>query len=379
MPDGHRFRVVCKGAGQRMRGIKWERKRPSMVICDDLEDEELVENEDRRDKFRRWFYGALLPIVKAGGKIRVWGTIMHFDALLNRFMPTPKDPGYRIEGLKTLAEPKNGWVAVKWEGHNDDFSLILWPEQYGAAHFKALQADFARMGMLDVYNQEYRNDPIAKETAFFRRQDLLAMTDEHKQRRLSVYITADLAIAEKKKSAYTSFGAFGVDFEQKLHLIDVRRGRWDALQIVDELFAMAAWVTEGRAHQLDLIVIEEEQIARTLKAILDAEMVKRQIFLPLHYIVPTKDKIARARAFQYRTRAGNFHADKDAEWYPDFEEELARFPKAATRDQVDMCSLMGHVAAEELPALTDEQVSEDEYQREVEEYGDMGRCATTGY
>jgi hypothetical protein len=30
--DGHKFRVICKGAMQRMRGMKWERKRPDHVI-----------------------------------------------------------------------------------------------------------------------------------------------------------------------------------------------------------------------------------------------------------------------------------------------------------------------------------------------------------
>ena len=79
--DGHKFRVICKGALQRMRGLKWERKRPDHVIFDDLEDDEIVLNDQRRDKFRRWFYGAVRPIVRSGGKIRGAGTIIHLSLI----------------------------------------------------------------------------------------------------------------------------------------------------------------------------------------------------------------------------------------------------------------------------------------------------------
>ena len=37
--DGHKFRLLAKGAGQRMRGIKWERKRPDLIVFDDIEDD----------------------------------------------------------------------------------------------------------------------------------------------------------------------------------------------------------------------------------------------------------------------------------------------------------------------------------------------------
>ena len=59
--DGHECRFIAKGSGQKMRGIKWNGKRPGLILCDDLEEDEQVENKDRRKKFSRWFYRALLP------------------------------------------------------------------------------------------------------------------------------------------------------------------------------------------------------------------------------------------------------------------------------------------------------------------------------
>jgi len=59
--DGHQFRISAKGSEQKVRGLKWNNKRPDLILCDDLENDEIVLNKDRRLKFKRWFYGALLP------------------------------------------------------------------------------------------------------------------------------------------------------------------------------------------------------------------------------------------------------------------------------------------------------------------------------
>ena len=89
--DNKKFRVLVRGAsggGGAIRGLLWRNKRPNLIICDDIENDEAVVNEERRAKFREWFFGALLPVLSDYGKIRVVGTILHFDSLLERLMPT---------------------------------------------------------------------------------------------------------------------------------------------------------------------------------------------------------------------------------------------------------------------------------------------------
>lgn len=34
--DGHEFRIQAKGSEQKVRGLKWNNKRPDLIICDDL-------------------------------------------------------------------------------------------------------------------------------------------------------------------------------------------------------------------------------------------------------------------------------------------------------------------------------------------------------
>ena len=87
MDDGHLFRIQAKGSEQKLRGLKWKSRRPGLIVGDDMENDEIVMNRDRRLKFKRWFYGALLPALSDKGKIRLVGTILHLDSLLENLMP----------------------------------------------------------------------------------------------------------------------------------------------------------------------------------------------------------------------------------------------------------------------------------------------------
>jgi predicted phage terminase large subunit-like protein len=371
--DKSRFRVIAKGAGQRMRGLKWERKRPDLVICDDMEDDEIVLNEDRREKFRRWFFGAVRPIVKTGGKIRVVGTIVHLDSLLERTMPKPGLATTVETPLKTYSTASKDWRAVKYRAHNEDFTEVLWPEQYSAERLKQVRQGFAEMGLMDVYGQEYLNDPVDQSTAYFRREDFLPMTAGDKERRKVYYVGGDFAISERKRAARTCFVVGGVDENRLLHVVDVRKGRWDTLQIIDELFALnARW-------KPDIIRLESENIEKTLRPVLESEMIKRQQFLPIDTKTPTKDKIQRARSFQFRMRAGNVRFDKDTSWYAEYEEELAHFPKWATLDQLDASAWLGDLISDELAAPTDTEIDNAEYADLVDSFPPEGVSQVTGY
>ena len=68
------------------------------------------------------------------------------------------------------------------------------------------------------------------------------------------YAACDLAITEKKRSAYSAIVVGGVDSAGYLHIVDVRRGRWDSLQIADEIFSVAS------RHNIEIFKIESENI-----------------------------------------------------------------------------------------------------------------------
>lgn len=372
---GEKFRVLAKGARQRMRGTLWEHKRPDHVICDDMEDEELVMNDDRRQKMRDWFYGAVRPIIRQEGKIRIVGTIMHLDSLLENFMPRPKDIDTYEDSLVVYSKKwaENPWLALKYRAHNEDFSKILWHERYNADYFKRERQDYAQRGMLDIYGQEYLNYPIDPTTAYFRKGDFLPMSEDHRDTRKTYYAAVDMAISEKKRAAYTCIVVGGLDSDGFLNIVDVRRGRWDGLEILEEMFSVQSrW-------GIDMWRVEEENIAKSLGAFIYKEMDERQEYLNLDMKKPTKDKDQRAQAIRARMRAGKVRFDKEALWYPDFEEELTQYPKHPTADQVDAIAWLGLAIAEFVNPPTAQQEEEWKYEEEYEDYHSLGRSKATGY
>ena len=370
---GFRFRIIVKGAGQRMRGIKWERKRPSLVVADDLEDEEIVSSELQREKFRNWFFGVVKPIVRYGGKIRVVGTVMHMDSLLMRLMPSFKDPDTVIEPLKVYSKRTRNWYSVLFRAHDETFDHLLWPQMYPKERLQNIRADYSDQGMLDIYGQEYLNNPIDQTTAYFRKDDFIAMTDEDYQKRKVYYASGDLAISNTKRSAFTALGVGGIDAEGYLHLVDVRRGRWDSLEISDEIFSIA------NRYEVDTFRMESENIQRSIGPFLYKRMHDEQTYINIDAKAPTKDKLARAQSIRARMRAGKVKFDKRADWYPDFEEELLHFPKWPYKDQVDMFAWLGLMLDEMIEAPTEEEYDEDLYEQEMSDYETIGMCPTTGY
>jgi len=199
------------------------------------------------------------------------------------------------------------------------------------------------------------------------------MTDEDKETRKTYYVGGDLAISTRDKRAFSVFVVGGVDQKKDLHIVDVRRGRWDSLDIVNEVFNIYA------RYNFALIRFESEQIEKTLRPVLVAEMTKRQIYFPFDSKPPLKDKQSRARAFQYRTRAGNVKFDKQADWYASYEEELVHFPKWPYMDQVDASAWLGDLISEELEAETDQELEEYGYQRMIDQDWEFGADPVTGY
>jgi len=123
--DGARFRILGKGAGQNPRGRIWMGTRPDIIIGDDLETEEQTDSDIRRAKFKRWFYGAVLPAGSDECIYRIHGTILHFDSLLENLMPD-ENKALETDDLRIFGKSKNNgeWLSVKYKAHNQDFSRI---------------------------------------------------------------------------------------------------------------------------------------------------------------------------------------------------------------------------------------------------------------
>lgn len=366
-PDGHKFRIQARAAGTSLRGLKWRGKRPDLIVGDDLENDESVMNEDRRAKFRQWFYGALVPALSDKGKIRLVGTILHFDSLLERLMPstTGEDTQYTIrKGLRDWSvKPEPEWKSVKYRSHTDfdDFSEVLWPEKFDQKRLQRLRNDYVRQGYPEGYSQEYLNYPLAEGSAFFRRQDFIKMEEEDFEKPKHFYAGVDLAVSERDKRSYSVIVVAGMDSEGYLHIVEVVRERLDPKELIDEMMNLQI------KYRMEIWFIEDGALKKSIGPFLQNEMMKKgNPFLNIIAKPPVTDKESRARAIQGRMRQGTVKVDHDAEWFPAFQEELLRFNRGAYNDQVDALAWIGVGLNEMQESPSEDELEELAWEEEYE-------------
>jgi predicted phage terminase large subunit-like protein len=382
--DGHMFRISAKGSEQKVRGLKWDNKRPDLIVCDDLENDEIVLNKERRQKFKRWFYGALLPCRSYRGIVRYVGTILHNDSLLESVMPKRSDKNTVVEPLKSYSTKKKpSWVGVKYRAHTNDFSEILWKERYDKDYFVTKRQEYVDQGLPDVYSQEFLNIPIDESLSYFRRSDFLDFTDLDRQllqksdwkKHFNFYIGSDLAVSQAETADWSVFIIGGTDENGVLYIFRVIRERMDSQEIVETMLSLQ------RMYDPIAVSMERGQIEKAIGPFLRQRMMETGDFMNIHPVSPSVDKLTRARSMQARVRAGAVKFDQKQDWFLDFEEEAIIFPRAKHDDQVDALAYLGLILDKLMEAPTSKEIDEQIYADEVEESGinEQGRNGYTGY
>jgi len=356
--DGEQFRIIAKGSEQKVRGIKWRNKRPDLIIGDDLENDEIVLNPERREKFRNWFLNALLPCGADHCIFRFVGTILHLDSMLQRLLNNKQ------------------WTTLKFAAHDKEFKNILWPEKFNEKRLRSIRANYEEEGNLEGYSQEYLNDPVAEGNTYFRKQDFIAMDDPDRDRPMIYVASADFAISEKEKADYTVLMVAGIDSEGIIYILDVRRGRIGSIDIINELISI------GRRYDPEIFTFETEKIDKAIGPFLEQEMRKTGVYLNINKVVPSKSKTTRGKSIQAMMKSGSVRFDKETDWYPDMETELMTItpsgPRGKHDDFFDAFAYIGLTVHKYFEAPTVEEAEDDEWEDD-HDYEGQGLCLATGY
>ena len=185
---GKRYFIVGKGAGSSMRGIKRNRKRPDLIILDDIINDELVMNRLRIDRLNRWFYKALLPSLSPDGSIYAVGT--------------PLSQGDLFMKLCSLHPTLEIPIAV-----NDEPS---WSDRFSAEWIDNKKQEYISAGMLREFKQEYELVLTDAENRLFDMDRVVFVSEDEVPNDLSWYLTCDLAISEADSADYSAFTLVGI-------------------------------------------------------------------------------------------------------------------------------------------------------------------------
>jgi predicted phage terminase large subunit-like protein len=261
-------------------------------------------------------------ILQAFGNIQICGTI-YDDADCHRTLEESGE--YKVYKRSAESHPTD-------PSKNE----ALWPEQYPLTTLDAIKRD-PTVGHY-IYSCQYLLDPAPDDEhayfqmSWFKRYETLP-------ERLDIYAGIDFAIEEKKEADFTAIVVVGVDSDNQVYVLDVIRGHWDSLLIINNMFhVQLTW------NPL-IFVVEKDIIQRVLGPFLELKMKEEGIFINMNPRIPHTDKVARARSIQGRAREGAVLLPKKGatqpEWLTMFEFALRRFPRGKIKDVIDAFSWIG--------------------------------------
>lgn len=334
----HITTIIAKGAGQSIRGIIVDGKRPSKMLLDDFEDENNTGTVEQRQKVRDWMAGQVMPSLDPKtGHILAIGTIVHYDSWLNNLWENYK-----------ANENKSGWHVIFHQMIEDE--KPIWPERFTPEYIEQIRTSYEELGKIDMYYQEYMNIPFNIEDAdftkdmitFFRGElvwdpidgHVLEVSTEGKKgwtssERKLVDVVIGYDLSSGTSGDYTGINVLATDQDNNRYDIIAERKKLKPNELKDRFFE------DYEKYHPRVMVVEEEAHARIMKFWLRDEMRVRNVFLPLkpEKVNTKKSKEDKLReSLQPLYSSGIMHQRRDQAASM---EELFTFPKGRNDDILD--------------------------------------------
>lgn len=268
--------IVAKGAGSSLRGIKRNRQRPSLIILDDVINDELVMNRLRVDRLNRWFYKALLPSLAPDGEIYAVGTPLSQNDLfmhLCSLHPTIEIP----------------------------LTKGVWPDRFSDEWIDAKLSEYKAAGMLREYKQEFELLLTDAESRLFDMSKVTFIDENDIPDDLTWFMSCDLAFSERDSADYSALICNGIDNNGRWHVFPTQ-GRWRPSETASKIFELVS-----RFHILD-VGIEQGSSYLAVKEHLDKLMLDYQSYFNVIELKHgSKSKISRISALEPIVNSKRLH------------------------------------------------------------------------
>lgn len=337
---GVNTRVLCKGVNQigSLRGTKHINYRPDLIIMDDIEDDEMVKNPERREQLKSDFDNVIMQIGDVGTQFIAIGTVLHDDSQIAKLVGNQHYPT---------------WEKLFYRALDETTMTALWPEKRDVAWL----LDLKREDPL-AYAKEFQNDPIAGTNTRFKKNDFRYWIEDGKY-----YVTkdgngntiakgllsdcrgavaGDLAWSEKKEAdnCVLLSGLLTPDNEILVYRYYAERGmRPDRL--CNLLFELVERIEKITCDSCP-VGFEKAMLERVTQWILKQEMRKRNKWIITKELKWDTDKIKRI-SLQLENRYAN-NAVYHKAGMGELEHELLRFPYGVHDDIIDalqsVCQLL---------------------------------------
>lgn len=308
------IRVAAKGQGMKLRGLKFRQYRPEFISIDDLENDELVQNPERREKLRDWFRNNVVPAMsKTNRNIVYIGTILHEDSLLNNVMLGEGE----FAAWKTRL-----YKAINTDNHGRETSL--WPDYWPLDELIAMRDDPNHLYYVGsiTFSQEYQNEPLSDKDSIVKKADVKWIDADKVPTLIRRVMPVDPAISKRETADFTAKGLLGMDREGNVYLTRVGN---DHMGFEENVKDIHKWFDE---EDPDYIGIESKNFQMAFVDVMKG--------FPVVELEPDADKRRRFIAQSRWITGGQFYIVRGIPKGEDVVKQLVGFPKAKNDDLVDM-------------------------------------------
>lgn len=351
-PDTGEFKpvkIIAKGAGMKIRGLKFLNFRPDMIIFDDLENDEAVQSTDRRRKLKNWVVRGVIPALTPDGCIILIGTVLHRDSLLSNILDKKDEFA--------------SWDSRRYTAIMDE-DKSLWPERFPVENLRRMRDDssFERyIGPL-AFAQEMMNKPLAEEDVIFQsswfdrtynlQEEINKYHQEHPELESNnvmsewmkytfnlIPSSVDPAISEKESADWWAMATLGIaracpicegNPAGHIFLLDMERIKEKNPNVQGGVI-----IESYKRWRQDKIKIEAVAYQAGLYAVTSQKGAEMNVYPPIRAFRPDRDKTRRGIIFSATAAGQMFHLRRDHPLYQAIYDEFIEFPQGDHDDMVD--------------------------------------------
>lgn len=309
------IKYAAKGSGMKIRGIRHRHTRPTLMIFDDIENDENIKSAEQRQKLYHWFTKAAIPALARGGRAVVIGTILHFDSLVNKVMKQ-----------QDVFKSWHTRVFYAITTEEDGTERALWPEHRSLEKLRAMRDDPSDQDFIGsiTFAQEYQHKPFSEEDAiiqpdWIKECEPSQVPDKHA--RLARVLTIDPAASERQTADFTAMIVADLYTDGNVYIRAIRNQRTSPSVTADTVREL------DEIYKPQVIGIEKGALGLVFRDLLEG--------LPVIGLEPDKDKVRRLLAVSRFFEAGRVYTVKNIQNGQAFREQLIEFPKGTHDDMVD--------------------------------------------
>ncbi|WP_017430797.1 phage terminase large subunit [Vreelandella jeotgali] len=301
-----------------------------LIIDDPLKNRADAESETTREGIWDWYRSTAYTRLAPGGGVICMMTRWHDADLGGKLLEQMADgegDQWRVVSYPAIAE------------HDELFRKqgeALHPERFPIT---ALEQIKRTIGPRD-WSALYQQNPVADDGDYFKKEDFSWFMQHELPplEEMNFYTAWDLAIGQTEQNDFTVGLTVGVDRKDNIFVVDVQRGRWRTLEIVEKMLEVQ------KVWQSKLVGIERGHILMTMGPILEKRIRETRTMMPIEELRPGRqDKIARARPFQARMQQRRVFFRKHCDATMALVAEMMRFPNGQFDDQVDSAAWIGQL------------------------------------